>query len=177
MAYLFKEIGARTSILWGIALASLMVLLVDNFIHPLNIPAAYNWVPSVAAITTWSILFIGAVAKVLSWFSGLLQADKKEKLRKKYAQKNLLCATIEEKKFLFLCKQSGIKRIPAPRGTCLLKEMVRQGMLQSDSLDVMSDTRHYIIPDDVWNFLDNIPEGWQDEADANTGHLNFNNRI
>jgi hypothetical protein len=107
LANLLKELAAKSNLLWGVALGSAGLFLVDRYVSPLGIPIDWRWVLPVVATVTWSVLLTGLVA---SWAPGITNWWKRKqrwKKRGEYAAKNLLTTGGFERAVLMHYKRRG----------------------------------------------------------------------
>jgi hypothetical protein len=157
---LFKELTARSSVLWGVAIASLALFAMDRWIAPLSLPPEWWWVLPVTACVSWAILLAGLAATIWTKIVALWTAPAVKKRRNAYALRNLETAGKFERMVLVHYKSRGQQRFRAPDRQESLHEMERHGFLDNDTLDRDAYMQHFRITDCVWKFLDAPPAGW-----------------
>jgi hypothetical protein len=168
MAFVTKDLRAvttKSSLLWGVAVGTLAILFLDHFRETTSIPADWYWVLPLVAAMSWGIIAAGLVSMAIPHVSHWLEARAEEHNRRKYAARNFLAADTFEKGVLMHCKRRDQQRFKA-RDVQGLHEMVREGLLDNDSLDRRAVMQHYMIPDTVWGLLDDPPKGWADGVAA-----------
>lgn len=161
-----REATSRSSLLWGIAVAALAILFLDHFRQTTSIPADWYWLLPVAAALSWSIIAAGLVSTGMPSLSRAIEARRVEHVRRKYAVRNFYSADAFEKGVLLHYKRRGQQRFKARGNVQGLHEMVREGLLDNDSLDKRAIMQHYVIPDTVWRLLEDPPLGWAEGATA-----------
>ncbi len=159
-----REVTAKSSLLWGFAVATLAILFLDHFRQTTSIPADWYWVLPLVAALSWGIIAAGLVAMAIPHISHQMEARAEENTRRKYAARNFPSADKFEKGVLIYYKGRDQQRFKARGNVLGLQEMVREGLLDNDSLDKRAVMQHYVIPDTVWNLLDAQPAGWADDA-------------
>ena len=95
-----------------------------------------------------------------------MEARAEEHNRRKYAVRNFQSADKFEKGVLLYYKGRDQQRFKARGNVQGLQEMVREGLLDNDSLDKRAIMQHYVIPDTVWQLLEERRPGWADGAAA-----------
>ncbi len=161
-----REVTAKSSLLWGFAVATLAILFLDHFRETTSIPADWYWVLPLAAALSWGVIAAGLVAMAIPHVSHSMEARAQEHSRRKYAVRNFQSADKFEKGVLIYYKGRDQQRFKARGNVQGLQEMVREGLLDNDSLDRRAIMQHYVIPDAVWDLLDNQPKGWSEDAAA-----------
>lgn len=162
-----REVTAKSSLLWGFAVATLAILFLDHFRETQSIPADWYWVLPLVAFLSWGVIIAGLVSMALPHISHAMEARAEENNRRIYAERNFQAADKFEKGVLVHYKGRGQQRFKAPGDMQGLQEMVRSGLLDNDSLDRGAVMQHYMIPETVWNLLDNPPKGWSDGINNN----------
>lgn len=155
-----KELGARSSLLWGVAIGSGCLLLVDKAVSPLGLPQEWRWVLPVTVGISWAILFTELISTWWPIAAGRWKGRGERRRRDQYALKNLETAASFERAVLIYYKEKNQQRFRASSDAQTPHEMVKHGFLSNDSLDRGAFMQHYRIIDAVWKFLDNPPEGW-----------------
>lgn len=156
-----KELGARSSLLWGVAVGSSAVTVLDRWGGILGLPSEYRWAPPTLAVVSWCVIATGLVALAGPPFSNWLKRNADDKKSSAYAIKNLQVAGNFERQILMHFKSQNRKRFRAPRDRAAFAEMVRHGLLKRDSLDSRAYMQHFVIRDEVWDYLDNPPPDWK----------------
>jgi hypothetical protein len=156
----FKELGVRSSLLWGVAIGSAILLAIDKTVMPLGLPANWQWVLPVAAALSGAMILIGVISTGAPLAMRQWEQWKARKRRDKYAIENLAIASNFDKAVLLHYKGRNTQRFRGRREVDHLWEMVNHGFLVNDSLVPHANIRHYRIADVVWKFLDNPPAGW-----------------
>jgi hypothetical protein len=157
-----REVTSKSSLLWGFAVAALAILFLDHYRETQSIPADWYWVLPLVAAVTWGIIIAGLISLAIPHVSHWMEARADENNRRVYAERNFHAADKFEKSVLVHYKGRGQQRFKAPADVPGLQEMVREGLLDNDSLDRSAAMQHYMIPETVWSMLDTPPEGWAD---------------
>jgi hypothetical protein len=155
-----REVTAKSSLLWGFAVATLAILFLDHFRETTSIPADYYWVLPLVAALSWGIILAGLVSMAIPHVQHWMETRAEESNRRIYAARNFQSADKFEKGVLLFYKRRDQQRFKARGDVQGLQEMVREGLLDNDSLDKRSVMQHYVIPDAVWSLLDTPPKGW-----------------
>jgi hypothetical protein len=161
-----REATAKSSLLWGFAVATLAILFLDHFRETQSIPADWYWLLPLTAALSWGIIAAGLVSMAIPHVQQWMEARTEESNRRIYAARNFHSADKFEKGVLLHYKARDQQRFKAPGSVEGLQEMVRQGLLDNDSLDRNAVMQHYQIPDTVWDLLDDPPKGWADGVTA-----------
>ena len=157
---LLREIGARSSLLWGVAIASVTLLYVDMRLVDLGFPRGWRWVLPVTAVVSWSIVLSGLVGTEWPKLVRAVERRRRAKKRRTYALKNLETTGGFNRAVLMHYKRHNQQRFQARRDAQNFHEMVRHGLLDYDTLDPNAYMLHYRVPDVVWKWLDAPPAGW-----------------
>jgi hypothetical protein len=157
-----REVTTKSSLLWGFAVATLAILFLDHFRQTTSIPADWYWVLPLVAALSWGIIAAGLVSMAIPHIQHWMEARAEEHSRRKYAQRNFQSADKLEKGVLLYYKGRDQQRFKARGNVQALQEMVREGLLDNDSLDKRAIMQHYVIPDTVWQLLEDAPAGWAD---------------
>lgn len=160
LGQILKDLGARSSLLWGVALGSACLLLVDTLVSPLGLPSEWWWALPVVVGVSWAILLTGLVSMGAPVVARKWKARGQRETRKAYALRNLETAGGFERAVLLHYKRENRQRFRARRDAQAFREMVRHGFLDNDSLDAIAYMQHYRVTDVVWKFLDAPPAGW-----------------
>jgi hypothetical protein len=155
-----KELGVKSSLLWGLAIGSGVLLVLDGGVSPLGIPADWKWLLPVTAVISWAILLSGLIAIAAPAWTRVWTRQAAERKRAEYAVKNLATAGNFERAVLLHYKAKGQQRFRARRDADAFHQMARHGFIVNDSLDAYAYMQHYKIADSVWKFLDAPPDGW-----------------
>jgi len=161
-----RDVTTKSSLLWGFAVATLAILFLDHFRQTTSIPADWYWVLPLVAALSWGIIAAGLVSMAIPHVSHWMEARAEEQTRRKYAARNFHSADKFEKGVLLFYKRRAQQRFKARGNVQGLQEMVREGLLDNDSLDKRAIMQHYVIPDTVWQMLDDPPKGWSEGAAA-----------
>jgi len=157
-----REVTTKSSLLWGFAVATLAILFLDHFRQTTSIPADWYWVLPLVAALSWGIIAAGLVSMAIPHVQQWMEARSQEHNRRVYAARNFHAADKFEKGVLLFYKRRDQQRFKARGDMQGLQEMVREGLLDNDSLDKRAVMQHYMIPDTVWQLLDDPPKGWAD---------------
>jgi hypothetical protein len=157
-----REVTSKSSLLWGFAVATLAILFLDHFRQTTSIPADWYWVLPLVAALSWGIIAAGLVSMAIPHVHSWMEARAAEHNRRIYAGRNFHSADKFEKGVLLFYKRRDQQRFKARGDVQGLQEMVREGLLDNDSLDQRSVMQHYMISDTVWQLLDDPPKGWAD---------------
>jgi hypothetical protein len=161
-----REVTAKSSLLWGFAVATLAILFLDHFRETTSIPADYYWVLPLLAALSWGIILAGLVSMAIPHVQHWMETRAEENTRRVYAARNFQAADKFEKGVLLYYKRRDQQRFKARGDMQGLQEMVREGLLDNDSLDKRAVMQHYVIPDAVWSLLDAPPKGWAEGVSA-----------
>lgn len=159
-----RDVTAKSSLLWGFAVATLAILFLDHFRETTSIPADWYWVLPLVAALSWGIIAAGLVAMAIPHIHSWMEARAIDANRRKYAVRNFYAADKFEKGVLLYYKGRDQQRFKARGNVQGLQEMVREGLLDNDSLDKRAIMQHYVIPDAVWEMLATPPKGWTEGA-------------
>ena len=159
---ILRELGAKSTVLWGVAIASVVLLLNEKFLTPLGIPEGWWWVLPVSAAVSWSMVLTGVFQMVRPLLVQNWRESRKRKKREEYGLKNLETANDFQRAVLLHYKQRNWQRFKARTDALAFHEMVKQGFLDYDSLDMSATMQHYFISRAVWDFLDKPPKDWKD---------------
>jgi hypothetical protein len=159
-----REVTSKSSLLWGFAVATLAILFLDHFRETTSIPADWYWVLPLVAALSWGIILAGLVSMAIPHIHSWMETRSAEQNRRKYAVRNFYAADKFEKGVLLYYKGRDQQRFKARGNVQGLQEMVREGLLDNDSLDKRAIMQHYVIPDAVWDLLDTPPQGWSQGA-------------
>ncbi len=157
-----REVTTKSSLLWGFAVATLAILFLDHFRETTSIPADWYWVLPLVAALSWGIIAAGLVSMAIPHVKGWMDARAEEHNRRVYAARNFYAADKFQKGVMLFYKRRDQQRFKARGNVKELQEMVREGLLDNDSLDKSAAMQHYMIPDTVWQLLDEPPQGWAD---------------
>jgi len=155
-----RDVTTKSSLLWGFAVATLAILFLDHFRQTTSIPPDWYWVLPLVAALSWGIIAAGLVSMAIPHVSRWMEARAEEHNRRKYAARNFQSADKFQKGVLLHYKHRDQQRFKARGDAKGLQEMVREGLLDNDSLDRRAVMQHYVIPDTVWQLLETAPEGW-----------------
>jgi len=155
-----RDVTTKSSLLWGFAVATLAILFLDHFRETQSIPSDWYWLLPLAAALSWGIIAAGLVSMAIPHVSHWMEQRAEEHNRRVYAARNFSSADKFEKGVLLFYKGRDQQRFKARGDVEGLREMVRQGLLDNDSLDQRALMQHYVIPDAVWALLDAPPQGW-----------------
>jgi len=161
-----REATSKSSLLWGFAVATLAILFLDHFRQTTSIPPDWYWLLPLAAILSWGIIAAGLVSMAIPHVQSWMEARAEEHNRRRYAERNFFSADKFEKGVLLHYKARDQQRFKARGDVRGLQEMVREGLLDNDSLDRSALMQHYVIPHAVWDLLDAPPKGWAEGAEA-----------
>jgi hypothetical protein len=161
-----REVTSKSSLLWGFAVATLAILFLDHFRQTQSIPADWYWVLPLVAALSWGIILAGLVSMWIPHLQHAMELRAAEQNRRKYAVRNFHSADKFEKGVLLFYKNRDQQRFKARGNVQGLQEMVREGLLDNDSLDKRAIMQHYVIPDAIWQMLDDPPRGWTESAAA-----------
>jgi hypothetical protein len=161
-----REVTAKSSLLWGFAVATLAILFLDHFRETTSIPPDWYWLLPLTAALSWGIIAAGLVSMAIPHVQHWMETRAEESNRRVYGARNFHAADKFEKGVLLHYKGRDQQRFKARGDVQGLQEMVRQGLLDNDSLDKRAVMQHYMIPDTVWDLLDDPPEGWADGVTA-----------
>jgi hypothetical protein len=162
-----REVTTKSSLLWGFAVATLGILFLDHFRETQSIPADWYWLLPLTAALSWGIIAAGLVSMAIPHVQNAMEARAEEHNRRIYAARNFHAADKFQKGVLLFYKRRDQQRFKARGDMPALQEMVREGLLDNDSLDKHAAMQHYMIPDTVWQLLDDQPQGWADGVAAN----------
>jgi len=157
-----REVTTKSSLLWGFAVATLAILFLDHFRQTQSIPADWYWLLPLTAALSWGIIAAGLVSMAIPHIQHSMELRAEENNRRIYGARNFRSADKFEKGVLLHYKARDQQRFKARGDVEGLQEMVRQGLLDNDSLDKHAVMQHYMIPDTVWDLLDDPPKGWAD---------------
>ncbi len=157
-----REVTTKSSLLWGFAVATLAILFLDHFRETTSIPADWYWLLPLTAALSWGIIAAGLVSMAIPHVQHAMEARAEENNRRIYAARNFHTAGKFEKGVLLYYKGRDQQRFKARGDVQGLQDMVREGLLDNDSLDKHAAMQHYQIPDTVWQLLDDTPKGWSD---------------
>jgi hypothetical protein len=157
-----REVTTKSSLLWGFAVATLGILFLDHFRETQSIPAEWYWLLPLTAALSWGIIAAGLVSMAIPHVQHAMEARAEEHNRRVYAARNFHAADKFQKGVLLFYKGRDQQRFKARGDMPALQEMVREGLLDNDSLDRHAAMQHYMIPDTVWQLLDDPPQGWAD---------------
>ncbi len=166
-----REVTSKSSLLWGFAVATLAILFLDHFRQTTSIPADWYWVLPLVAALSWGIIAAGLVSMAIPHVQSWMEARAEEHNRRIYAARNFHSADKFEKGVLLYYKRRDQQRFKARGDVQGLQEMVREGLLDNDSLDRHALMQHYMIPDTVWQLLDDLPQGWAEGVDVAEANL------
>ncbi len=162
-----REVTTKSSLLWGFAVATLAILFLDHFRQTTSIPADWYWVLPLVAALSWGIIAAGLVSMAIPHVQHAMEQRAAEHNRRIYAARNFHSADSFQKGVLLFYKHRDQQRFKARGDVQGLQEMVREGLLDNDSLDQRAVMQHYMIPDTVWQLLDDVPEGWAEGVAPN----------
>jgi hypothetical protein len=157
-----RDVTTKSSLLWGFAVATLAILFLDHFRETTSIPADWYWVLPLTAALSWGIIAAGLVSMAIPHVQHAMETRAEENNRRIYAQRNFHAADKFEKGVLMFYKRRDQPRFKARGDVAGLQDMVREGLLDNDSLDKRAVMQHYQIPDTVWQLLDDPPKSWAD---------------
>ena len=161
-----REVTTKSSLLWGFAVATLAILFLDHFRETQSIPADWYWLLPLTAALSWGIIAAGLVSMAIPHVQHCDGGA-----RRGAPPAHLWRAQLPLRRQV---REGRAAALQGPRPAALqgagsvegLQEMVRQGLLDNDSLDRNAVMQHYMIPDTVWDLLDDPPKGWADDVAA-----------
>lgn len=148
---------------FALALLGLITFLARRYGFVDDLPPTYYY--AAVGPGLGSALLIGTMAAQngIAYAAAKWAAGQRKKLREAFARRNFLTASRAERAILLYYKGINIQRFRAQAGALLAQpflDMMRQALLDSDSLGGGAAVMHFRIPDVIWTLLDEPPQGW-----------------
>jgi hypothetical protein len=157
---LLKSVAERGRLLWGLALFGAIVFALrrNGYISDLDKSLYY---PAVGAGLLGGLMIVtGSVETFSPKISRWIKARAKRRERREYSRHSFKLATPFQKGVLLYYKRNNEKRFTALADAVAFHEIERQGLLEDVTLEPHARRYHYQIPEHVWLYLDNPPDGW-----------------
>ena len=147
-----KTISAKSSVIWGVALASIILWVGDKYIAPLDLPTGYGWVLPVVTVVSWCIIFTGMACQ--AW--GRIANRRERRALRKIAVRSIRSLPREYQQTLLWMLNKEMRFVAVDSGTEPFGTLYHEGYLDKEGPNKYRRIETYTIPDEIWHELKKI---------------------